>query len=58
MWYFPKNQFLEIGVYLGGSIDMWNYYFDSKCTIIGLDIDPKCKLLEKYPVIYITIIIK
>lgn len=37
---------LEIGVYKGGSLDMWNYYFDNKCTIYGIDIDEKCKKFE------------
>jgi len=38
---------LEIGVYKGGSLDMWNYYFDNKCTIYGVDINPECKQYEK-----------
>jgi len=33
---------LEIGVSEGGSLEMWNYYFDNKCTIYGIDINPKC----------------
>ena len=33
---------LEIGVYRGGSLEMWNYYFDNKCTIYGIDINPEC----------------
>jgi hypothetical protein len=41
---------LEIGVSRGGSLDMWNYYFDNKCTIYAVDIDPGCKSLEaEYP---------
>ena len=31
----------------GGSLDMWNYYFDNNCTICGIDINPNCKILEK-----------
>ena len=31
---------LEIGVYKGGSLEMWNDYFDKQCTIYGIDIDP------------------
>eukprot|EP00519_Triparma_laevis_P001060 CAMPEP_0182515894 /NCGR_PEP_ID=MMETSP1321-20130603/39151_1 /TAXON_ID=91990 /ORGANISM="Bolidomonas sp., Strain RCC1657" /LENGTH=221 /DNA_ID=CAMNT_0024723391 /DNA_START=14 /DNA_END=676 /DNA_ORIENTATION=+ len=30
---------LEIGVFGGGSIDLWNYYFDGNVDIIGVDID-------------------
>ena len=38
---------LEIGVYEGGSIDMWKYYFDNECTIVGVDIEPGCKKFEE-----------
>jgi len=38
-----KNpKILEIGVGQGGSIEMWNYYFDGECEIYGIDIDPDC----------------
>lgn len=33
---------LEIGVYEGGSLEMWNYFFDNECNIYGIDINPKC----------------
>ena len=33
---------LEIGVSKGGSLEMWNDYFDGKCTIYGIDIDKDC----------------
>lgn len=46
--YVGKNPILlEIGVYKGGSIDMWNDYFDHQCTIIAIDNDPACKELQK-----------
>ena len=32
--------FLEIGVWHGGSIQMWDSYFGPKTTIYGLDINP------------------
>jgi cephalosporin hydroxylase len=38
---------LEIGVYSGGSLDMWSSYFGEKCQIYGLDIEPACKAYEK-----------
>jgi hypothetical protein len=42
-----KNpKILEIGVYQGGSIDMWKYYF-GKCEIYGIDINPECKKYEE-----------
>lgn len=39
--------FLEIGVQNGGSMHMWRHYFGPTARIIGIDIDPKCKALEK-----------
>lgn len=38
---------LEIGVQHGGSLDMWNYYFDNQCTIVGVDIDKSCLEIQK-----------
>jgi len=38
---------LEIGVYNGGSLEMWDYYFDGKATVVGLDINPDCLDLQK-----------
>jgi hypothetical protein len=39
---------LEIGVRKGGSLQMWDYYFDGKCYIYGVDINQSCKELESY----------
>jgi hypothetical protein len=33
----------EIGVFAGGSIQMWKEYFGEDCTVVGIDIDPACK---------------
>lgn len=38
---------VEIGVFKGGSLDMWNYYFDGQCTIYGVDVNPDCKRFER-----------
>ncbi|WP_088890484.1 glycosyltransferase [Leptolyngbya ohadii] len=38
---------LEIGVYHGGSLQMWRNYFGPYAKIIGVDIDPRCKELEE-----------
>ena len=37
---------VEVGVAKGGSIEMWNSYFDNKFTIYAIDIDPECKKYE------------
>ena len=45
-----KNQeitIVEIGVFQGGSLQMWRSYFGPKAKIWGIDIDPRCKLLEE-----------
>jgi hypothetical protein len=34
--------FLEIGVFEGGSLDMWRRYFGDAATIVGIDINPAC----------------
>jgi hypothetical protein len=38
---------LEIGVFNGGSLQMWENYFGPKARIYGVDINPVCKTLEK-----------
>jgi hypothetical protein len=38
---------LEIGVWQGGSLQMWKDYFGPKAKIYGIDIDPRCKKLEE-----------
>lgn len=45
----PENKIkiLEIGVYHGGSLDLWNKYFGSdNCEIYGIDINPSCADLQ------------
>jgi SAM-dependent methyltransferase len=37
---------LEVGVYSGGSLDMWKEYFGPKCHVYGIDIREECKSLE------------
>lgn len=34
---------LEIGVFNGGSLRMWRQYFGGDATIVGIDIDERCK---------------
>ncbi|MDQ0417716.1 hypothetical protein J2Z48_001889 [Croceifilum oryzae] len=40
-----KINVLEIGIYHGGSLQMWKNYFGPQATIYGLDIYEKCKEL-------------
>jgi 23S rRNA U2552 (ribose-2'-O)-methylase RlmE/FtsJ len=42
-----KVRFLEIGVYQGGSLQMWKNYFGEKAEIYGVDINPNCKQVEE-----------
>jgi cephalosporin hydroxylase len=37
----------EIGIYSGGSLDMWQYYFGPQARIIGIDIEPDCRIYER-----------
>ena len=37
---------LEIGIYSGGSLDMWRSYFGKQCHIYGVDIENACKSYE------------
>ena len=39
--------FVEVGVQNGGSLQMWRDYFGSDARIIGIDIDERCKMMEK-----------
>jgi len=38
----PVN-ILEVGVYSGGSLQMWRDYFGEGCTVYGVDIEPSCR---------------
>ncbi|RPJ74815.1 MAG: class I SAM-dependent methyltransferase [Alphaproteobacteria bacterium] len=38
---------LEIGIFQGGSLQMWKKYFGDKAKIYGVDIDPRCKEFEE-----------
>ena len=37
---------VEVGIYSGGSLNMWKAYFGPKCRIYGVDIEPACKRYE------------
>lgn len=38
---------LEIGVFHGGSLQLWKAYFGPQARIYGIDIDPRCKQFEE-----------
>lgn len=38
---------LELGVYHGGSLQMWKHYFGEQARIFGADIDPRCAALSE-----------
>jgi len=38
---------VEIGVYQGGSLQMWKEYFGPEATIWGVDVNPLCKQFEE-----------
>jgi len=37
---------LEIGIYSGGSLDMWRNYFGAGCQVYGIDVQEACKVYE------------
>jgi len=43
-----KITFVEVGVLHGGSLFMWREYFGASARIIGIDLHPKAKELEKH----------
>ena len=38
---------VEVGVFHGGSLQMWKNYFGQKAVIYGIDVDPRAKVLEE-----------
>jgi len=38
---------LEIGIFSGGSLEMWRDYFGDGCAITGVDIEEACKVYEQ-----------
>ena len=37
---------VEIGVFHGGSLQMWHRYFGPGARIVGIDVDPRCRQFE------------
>ena len=42
-----KPTVVEFGVAHGGSLQMWKHYFGDGARICGIDINPKCKVVEE-----------
>tara|TARA_B100001769_G_scaffold208526_1_gene167963 strand:- start:49 stop:834 length:786 start_codon:yes stop_codon:yes gene_type:complete len=42
-----KITFVEIGLFHGGSLEIWRNYFGKEARIIGIDNNPECKKFEK-----------
>ena len=42
-----KIVFVEIGIFQGGSLQMWKKFFGNKARIIGIDVNPEAKRFEK-----------
>jgi len=42
----PQVRLLEIGVFQGGSLDLWRRFFGPSAIIFGVDIDPRCKAFD------------
>ena len=43
-----KITFVEVGIGSGGSLFMWRKFFGSKARIIGIELNPEAKKLERY----------
>jgi hypothetical protein len=41
-----KIVFVEIGIFQGGSLQMWRKFFGNKARIIGIDVNPEAKRFE------------
>lgn len=41
-----ETRIVEIGIYGGGSLEMWREYFGPKCRVYGVDIEETCKAYE------------
>jgi len=41
-----STNLLEIGIYSGGSLKMWQHYLGDFCHIYGVDIESECKSYE------------
>ena len=45
---------LEVGIYSGGSLEMWRSYFGENCHVYGVDIEHACKAYEtKYISVFV-----
>jgi hypothetical protein len=45
---------VEIGVFHGGSLEMWRHYFGAGARIVGIDVDPRCRQFETEGITVLT----
>lgn len=45
-WQNRSMVFWEVGIYQGGSLQMWQRYFGPNAIVVGIDINPECKQHE------------
>ena len=41
-----ETHIVEVGIYSGGSLDMWKEYFGADCHLYGVDVEGACKAYE------------
>jgi hypothetical protein len=46
---------MEIGVFHGGSLQMWSEYFGPGARIVGVDVDPRCLAFHEPPGVSVMI---
>jgi hypothetical protein len=42
-----ETTLLEVGIYAGGSLDLWRDYLGADCDMYGVDVDPECKKFDE-----------
>ena len=49
-----KPVVVEIGVFHGGSLEMWRRYFGAGARIVGIDVEPRCREFEAEGITVLT----
>ena len=48
-----RTTLLEVGIYGGGSLELWQAYLGPDCHLYGVDIDPDCVKFEEEATVFI-----